>query len=382
MSIRCVKFLSLNLCAVPLGRWLLGVRQGPDIGVKWGVIAIAKPIFRRVMTWVFYDEIVKSAEFCSSYFNRTKLLMVLGLVGTNIFLGSMVSVFQQALREFVHRGAAAQNENEINEYYKARWTLLTVIFFIAAVYGVNAVLTKKLRDDLTFEVRGYLTNCQQKGIQTEVVNPAANITYTTKQLCDHLINLANDRLSTLSHFAGALYSLYLNSEWIPIFLLGLSFEVPYLILVCFTYIILYNVLSSWANAIFKKNTEEETLKLNSLSSKLNLINDFNNEEECKKINQEIHAINRRSLLPQYGLSFLNKINQNISMVIGAGVQFSTGGGVAEIMTTSQNFSYAAVQASWHRMQLEQLKKLETALQIIKALHEDIIKKDVEVVVKT
>lgn len=369
---------------------------------KYSIDISIKSIFVRVATVVFCREIVKSTELCAEYFNwNLKSALALGMVGTNIFLGSMVPVFQRAFREFIN--SAISNPNSLDIYIYPLMYLLNVILFIVVVHAVNAVFCKNLRDQLGLEMRNKIFNsCYEisevsekfknsvaevpeklymlqlivlsTALSKEEIKPEYDLTFLTRRLCQHLINLANARLSTLSLFIGALRSMYLNSEFLKISVLGLTLEVPYLILACFLYVYGCNIASSWADAIFKKNIDEEINTLKDMQSELSRVssnllkNDSDDKTSILKINKLLYDINMRSLLPQFGLSFINKLNSDLSMVIGAIVQLLTGGiDVVSIMYTAQNFSYAAVQASWHRMQLETIKGLEVATERIQKI---------------
>ncbi len=323
-----------------------------------------KNIFTRTAAWIFCDEIVQSAQLFSKYYTwNLKALISISIIATNVFLGSMVPIFQQALREFINN--AIKNSNEFNLYIYSLIYLLSIIFSISTAHALNGVLCKKLRDDLAYEMREELlkswseTNAwntyQNTASGSKIKNPEVDITVMATALCRHLVDLINARISTLSLFIGALRSMYLNSGFLTLSFLGLQIELPYLILVCFLYVSVFSKASSWTNAIFKKNTEDEQETINILIK--------NKSIQYEQDNKSIHNINKRSLLPQFGLSFLNKINSDLSMLIGASTLLASGNidGII-IAYMAQNFSIAAVLASWHRTQLENIKKLGVALE--------------------
>lgn len=403
----------------------------------------------RAATWIFCDEIVQSAQLFSKYYTwNIKAFISIAIIGTNVFLGSMVPIFQQALREFINN--AIKNSNEFSLYIYPLIYLLSIILSIASVHALNGVLCKKLRDDLASEMRDELlkswsdTNAwneyQHTTSGSKIKNPEVDIVIMGTSLCRHLVDLINARLSTLSLFVGALRSMYLNSGFLTLSFLGITIELPYLILVCFLYVYAFSKASFWTNAVFKKNTEDEQEAINVLIKHANevyekykharelykkhdkdteeihkrsllllidtleqkntedvqeiidtwinhakelykQVNEHNELHEKYDIatedtykrslilsihtltrdNKSIHDINKRSLLPQFGLSFLNRINSDLSTLTGACVLLASGNidGIT-IAYMAQNFSYAAVLASWHRVQLENIKKLDVA----------------------
>lgn len=355
---------------------------------RYSIDISVKNIFTRVATWVFCEEIVKSAQLCSRYFtSNIKVVLALGSIVTNVFLGSMVPVFQHAFREFIN--TAIQNSNEFDLYIYPLVYLLNIVFSIAIVQALNGVLCKKLRDDLGFEMRDELFRSwsetkawdryKETGAGKKIKNPDVVIALRSTSVCKHLVDLVNARISTLSLFLGALRSMYLNSGFLTISFLGITLELPYLILICFLYVSGFAKASFWTNAIFKKNTEDEQEQVNILIK--------NGSSNYEKNNENIHDINKRSLLPQFGLSFLNNINTNISMLIGACVLLASGNidGIT-IAYMAQNFSYAAIQASWHRIQLEPIKKLDVSYENVilafNVLDELTEKEDISVVVES
>lgn len=320
-----------------------------------------KPFFMRVATWVFCEEIVKSAQLCAGFFDWNKITLAAGMVVTNIFLGSMVPIIQHAFREFVN--SAHSNPSDVSTYIYPLSYLLGVIVCVVFTHAFNAIMCMKLRNDLAYDMRATLeagwkqTDAASKYASTlsgsKIKGPKVDMVFMCTKLCEYLVNLINARISTLSLFAGALHSMYLNSGFV-------------LILICFSYVYGFRFLSSWANEIFKKNTIDKNEAMNSLILE---------DREYEEGNKRIHNIDERSLLPQFGLSLLNKTNSELGTVIGAFALLILTGNtdVITIFNMSLNFSYAAVQASWHRMQLDIIKKLEGAhervLSILKVLKE-------------
>lgn len=332
-----------------------------------------KPIFTRVATWVFCGEIVKSAEVCSEYLSSNMKITAIGMVGTNIFLGSMLPISQNAFRVFVN--SCINSSNDFNTYIYPLVYLLIIIACIIRAHAYNATYCMKLRNDLAYEMRDKLieswlaVGAKEKYTQTmvgpKIEDPVYDLSFMSTNLCEYLINLINARISTLSLFIGALHSMYLNSGFIQLSFLGVTIEFPHMILICFLYVYGFGHLSSGANPIFKKYNLDKNDAMNILKP----------NEEYQKNNKHIHDIDEDFLLPQSRLSSLNRANTELSVVIGA-IALLLSGNIFEsiiIMYMAQNFSYAAVQAAWHRMQLDSIKKLEGAYErvqnILAVIHE-------------
>lgn len=346
---------------------------------------ITKCLFERLAAWVFCDEIIKSSNLITNYFSwNSKMVIALVIAGTNIFLGAMIPVLQNAFRTFID--IAIQHSHAFDLYIHPLLNLVAIIFSISIVHALNAMLCKKLRDDLTFEFRGNLWEtwnstkaCSRYPNTTagkKINNPSLILSITVRNFCNNLINLANARLSTLSQFAGALRSLYLNSGWIELSLFGLTLTIPYLIVVCIIYAYGYNLISSWANKVFKKNVEDENIAQNKLNNEANKIKSqtelpLSRDTEpasYANINNCIHAINKRSLWPQFGLSFLNKINSEGSLVIGAIPQLIKGDiHPITVINSAYNFAFIAKQASWKRDNTEAIKTLEVYTEQVQSI---------------
>lgn len=353
-----------RICCPPINiGWdsRLSGQNNPRANGRYFIDISIKPVLTRAATWVFCEEIVKSAELCSKYFSwNKKTALAMSMIGTNFFLGSMVPVSQQAFREFVNSCISSSNNFDI--YIYPLIYLLGIVICIIVAHAMNAISCMKLRNDLAFEMRGKLAESWEEmkvgerykktSVGNKIENPSFDIVFMTTKLCEYLVNLVNARISTLSLFAGALRSMYLNSGFISVSLLGITIEFPYLILICFIHVYGFGSISFWANAIFKKNTIDKNDALNTFQSE---------PMKYEESNKLIHGIDERSLFPQFGLSFLNKANSECSMVLGAITLLLSGNidGIT-IVNMAQNFSYAAVQASWHRLQLDIIKKLEGA----------------------
>lgn len=349
--------------------------------------SIAKPIFERSMSWIFCDEIAKAAELIYPYFGfNKKTALAFTMAGTNIFLGFMIPIQQNALRTLID--IAVKNPHASNLYIYPLLILVGIKAINPIIHSKNAVSCKELRDELSYEMRNdfgesWLRTMTFVGFSKSeaglnIISPTDDLVHKTDSFCQNLVSLTNARISILAHFIGALYSLYLISGFLEISLLGLSFNIPHLILISISYAYAYNFVASWANAIVKKSVHDKSVATDQFSKQTNNFHtqaksiaflDGNNFEihEYSKRNRQIYAIDQAALEPQARLSYLNKIHWEFSEVIGVIAQLLKGGAInpAAALSSGDNFRHVVNGAGFRNNNLDSTKNLEKSTQNIK-----------------
>lgn len=342
---------------------------------------IGKPLADRTLSTVFCPEIAKANELLYPYFgfNRTTLL-AFRMLGTSILLGVTIPIQQNALRSFVD---TAFKDHLTFDAYKYPLLILTFTkLLIPIIHSLNAISCKELREKLTFDMRSdlgsrwLLTKTFVGYPKTEagkdIIDPVDDIAKKTSVFCENLINLSNDRISILSHFIGALSSLYFISAFLEISLLGLSINIPYLVLISISYAYIYNVSAGWANAMMKQNIQQKSLATDKFTKQTtNSLAEADRESTAfldgenfelnayQNKNKEINLINQSSLKFQALLSCLNKVMWEWSEALGIITQPLTGiPNPADALNSGKNFMHVINQAGFWNNRLEPLKTLQ------------------------
>lgn len=347
---------------------------------------VAKPIFERSVSWIFCPEIAKATELLYPYLgiNQTTAMAV-KMFGSSVLLGILIPIQQNALSLLLE--LAFKNPYAFELYRYPLFILLLSKCLIPIIHSINATSCKGLREKLSYLMRSYflsnwiatktyigITKTDQK-----VLNPEDNIINKTDKFCLDLISLSNDRISILSHFIGALYSLYLISGFFEIALLGFSISIPYLILISLSYGYIYSLFSSWANAGLKENSDEKKIAseifknqaTNSLSQ-IEAMALMDGEDfaikECQKALDKIQTIDLASLNPQAWVSFFNKILWEYSEVLGIITQPLTGSlNPADAVSAGKNFRHIGdFSGFWTSAKLDVVKSLEQSTKDLQA----------------
>lgn len=353
----------------------------PKLTHKQFILNHAKPIFERTLSWIFCDEIAKAAELLYPYFtlNKTTALAA-SMVGTNILLGVMIPIQQNAQRMFVE--IAFTNPNAFELYRYPLIIFITTKLLIPVIHSQNAISCKGLRENLSYQMR---INGTERWLSTmtflgygktkageNVIDPIANLSKKITEFCETSTNLVNDRMSILSHFLGALFSLYLISGFFEIALLGLNIHIPYLVTISLFFGYTYSFYASKINEIMKQIAKEKAIATDQFgkqttsslaSHNIQSVAFLNGEdfeiEALKKKIEDIHTIDLASLKPQRLLSALNKILWEYSEVLGIIMQPLTGvANPADALSAGRNFRHIADHAGFWNSKQDTLKNLE------------------------
>lgn len=284
---------------------------------------------------------------------------------------------QNALQVFINH----TTPNFIPYNLLLRW--IAIIIFSATLTAINTIVCKKLREDLISDVSlipQWIKSNTFFGIRhtqegKQITNISSDLVHTTRKFCIHLILLTNTRLSTLSHFFGALYALHLSADYYAIKIGDISFEIPYLIVFCLTYAYLYKFLSFWANASVKNYVQKSTTAVDNLSKLIqNILSQaqsiasldgaaFENDAYLS-IDKDIKQINNDSLLPNFFLQFLNTTHLQFSFFIIAITQLLIKGTLngLNILTSGTNFIKIVKFVCWEKENLESLKLVENCVE--------------------
>ncbi len=342
---------------------------------------IGKPLAKRTLATLCCDEIAKATELLYPYFGLNRITaLAFQIVGTSIVLGITIPIQQNALRTFVD--AAFRDHHAFDAY---KYSLLIFTFtklLIPIIHSLNAISCKELRETLTYKMRDDLgshwlsTKTYVGYLKTEagknIIDPVDDIAKKTSAFCENLINLSNDRISILSHFVGALYSLYSISTFLEISLLGLSFNLPYLVLIAIFYGYIYNISARWAHAMVKQNVQEKSIATDKFTKQTSdslaeaeresiaFLDGENFEiDACKEKNKNIHVIDQASLRFQALLSWLNKIMWEWSEALGIITQPLTGApNPADALSAGKNFMHIVNLAGFWNLRLDPVKNLE------------------------
>lgn len=345
---------------------------------------IVKPLFERIMSVGFCPEIAEATTLLYPYFgfNQTTAQAFM-MAGTSVLLGILLPIQQNALRMLTD--IVFKNPYAFDLYGSHLLIFVATKCLIPIIHSKNAVSCKGLREKLSFMLREEIGSnwLQSKAFigfsetDSNIIDPSDNLVKKTDTLCQNLVNLINERISILSHCIGALYSLYLISVFFEISLMGLSINIPYLILISISYGYIYNIFATSTNAAVKQNIREKAIATDKLSKQvanslseiesMALIGGENFESSMLKTKlHDIYSIDQASLKPQSHLSFLNKILWEYSEVLGLITQPLTGNlNPADALNSGKNFRHIADQAGFWNGRLDLVKTMEQCAAAIK-----------------